>query len=98
MASWRIPSTRRVVSHPRRSWRSWPSRGTRRTAPLGAASVPRPLYFAPRPDASPAVSFIPSDLPCALEGHGAASGAVGGDAVALTAFVAPHRPPVLDAS
>jgi bifunctional ADP-heptose synthase (sugar kinase/adenylyltransferase) len=37
----------------------------------------------------PAVSFIPSDQPSSLlEGYGAASGAVGGDAVAMTAFVA----------
>jgi hypothetical protein len=45
-------------------------------------------------------SFIPSDLSHApFKAHGAASGAVGGDAVALTVPVAPHRLcPMLDAS
>jgi hypothetical protein len=59
------------------------------------------LYFAPRPGSCPADSFIPLTSHAPLtEARGAASGAVGGDAVALTAFVAPHRPPepVLDAS
>jgi hypothetical protein len=46
-------------------------------------------------------SFIPSDLSHApSKAHGPARGAVGGDAVALTVPVAPHRQPcpVLDAS